>query len=76
MVRVGETGANGVTIISSDPPWMLRLGHDGGEYDYELFRRTYPGLEATPRSPGPTPGLKPVEPDTSEPPAESGREPN
>lgn len=66
-VRVGETGANGVTIISSDPPWKLRLGHGGGEYDYQLFERTYPGLDATPRSPGPTPGLKTVEPETSEP---------
>jgi hypothetical protein len=62
-VRVGEEGANGVTVIATDPPWSVRLGHRGGEYDIELFKRTFPGLEDEPEKPRPVPGLVKVEPE-------------
>jgi hypothetical protein len=35
---VGET-RNGVTVISIDGPWKVRLGHKGGEYDVDLLKR-------------------------------------
>jgi hypothetical protein len=62
-VRVGEEGSNGVTVISADPPWSVRLGHLGGEYEIELFKRTYPGFADAPHKPRPVPGLVEVQPD-------------
>ena len=37
-VRIGET-REGVTVISTSPPWSVRVGYAGGEYDVELFGR-------------------------------------
>jgi hypothetical protein len=65
-VRVGEEGTNGVSVISSDPPWTVRLGHRGGEHDLELFDRSQPGLEneaEKPKTQTRMPGLVPVESD-------------
>jgi hypothetical protein len=59
VVRMGEA-KEGVSVISTNPPWSARLGYSGGEYDVDLLQRTLPGLvsaadiEATP------PGLIPV----------------
>jgi hypothetical protein len=64
-VRVGEKGANGVTVIASDPPWTVTLGHGGGEYEIVLFERKHEGLEDRPRARGPTPGLVRVETEDS-----------
>jgi len=65
-VRVGEEGTNGVSVISSNPPWTVRLGHRGGEHDVELFDRAQPGLTEEPPTQGRMPGLVPVEPDDNE----------
>ncbi len=35
---VGEE-VDGVTVIASDPPWTVTLGHAGGEYEIPLFRK-------------------------------------
>ena len=69
-IRVGQIGSNGVSVIASDPPWTVRLGFRGGEHDVELFDRAQPGLDETPRTPRPMPGLVPVENnnETQEPP--------
>jgi len=62
-VRVGEEGSNGVTVISSSPPWEVKLGHGGGEFPVVLFERAQPGLDEKPRTPQHTPGLVPVKND-------------
>jgi hypothetical protein len=62
-VRVGEEGPNGVTVISSSPPWEVKLGHRGGEFPVVLFERAQPGLDEKPRGPQHTPGLVPVKDD-------------
>jgi hypothetical protein len=75
-VKVGEEGTNGVTVIASDPPWKVRLGHKGGEYDVQLFNRSYPGLSEEARGPTserPVPGLVLAE-DVKEEPQESAGE--
>ncbi len=62
-LSVGEE-QDGVKVISSDPPWTVRLGHSGGEYDIELFRRRHPGLDEDAPASGSRkgyPGLKIVE---------------
>ncbi len=38
-VSVGEE-SGGVTVIASNAPWSVTLGHDGGEYDIDLFKRS------------------------------------
>ena len=35
---VGEE-VDGVTVIASDPPWTVTLGHLGEEYEILLFRK-------------------------------------
>ena len=65
-VRVGEEGPNGVSVISSDPPWTVRLGHRGAEHDIVLFERSQPGLAEKPQTQPPMPGLVRVEPDDDE----------
>lgn len=35
-LRVGEEAA-GVTVIATTPPWKVRLGWSGGEYDIDLW---------------------------------------
>jgi len=65
-VRVGQEGSNGVSVIASDPPWTVRLGHRGGEHDIELFDRAQPGLTEEPPTQKPMPGLVPVESDDDE----------
>ena len=65
-VRVGEEGTNGVSVISSDPPWTVRLGHRGAEHDIVLFERSQPGLNEKPQTHQPMPGLVRVEPDDNE----------
>jgi hypothetical protein len=59
--RVGEEGSNGVTVISSDPPWEVKLRFRGGEFKIELFDRSYPGLDDRPPAQPPVPGLVRVE---------------
>ncbi len=58
---VGEE-VDGVTIIASDPPWTVKLGYGGGEYDIKLFEKKKlfkdQPRETTSRS---FPGLKRVE---------------
>jgi hypothetical protein len=66
-VRVGEKGPNGVTVVASDPPWTVTLGHGGGEYDIVLFDRKHEGLDEKPRARGPMPGLVQVESEEAEP---------
>ncbi|MHC4219059.1 MAG: hypothetical protein ACYSU7_11455 [Planctomycetota bacterium] len=56
-VRVGDEGSNGVTVIESNPPWSLKLGHGGGEFDIELFERSFPGLAEEAETPRPLAGL-------------------
>jgi hypothetical protein len=65
-VRVGEEGSNGVSVITSNPPWTVRLGYRGGEHDIVLFDRSQPGLAEEPQAPEPMPGLVRVEPDDDE----------
>lgn len=55
-LRVGEE-ADGITVISSDAPWKVKLGYRGGEFDQEIFKRIEPGLESQPRAQQGTPGL-------------------
>jgi hypothetical protein len=73
-VRVGEEGPNGVSVISSDPPWTVRLGHRGGEHDIVLFERSQPGLAEKPRAQRPLPGLVRVENDDDDETKEPGGE--
>lgn len=35
-LRVGEEGG-GVTVIATSPPWNVRLGWSGGEYDVDIW---------------------------------------
>jgi hypothetical protein len=76
-VRVGEEGPNGVTVVSSNPPWEVRLGYGGGEFPVVLFERAQPGLdEEPPPSSQYTPGLVPVkDDDQTKEPAGEGAEP-
>jgi hypothetical protein len=46
-VRVGEE-KDGLKVIASNPPWSVFVGHSGGEYEVELLKRTFPGLETDP----------------------------
>ncbi len=55
-LSVGEED-QGVKVLSCDPPWTVRLGHAGGEYDVVLLERSFPGFETTSREPQPTPGI-------------------
>ena len=65
-LRVGDEEKEGVTVIASNAPWSVTLGHAGGEYELPLFKRDFPGLETRPRAQRPTPGLVLVEgPDES-----------
>lgn len=59
-LKVGEEDG-GVKVIASDPPWSVRLGYRGGEYDVQIFKRRFPGLEGSPQARRPTPGLVLVE---------------
>jgi hypothetical protein len=65
-IRVGQEGSNGVSVITSDPPWTVRLGFRGGEHDVMLFDRSQPGLAEKPRAQVGMPGLVRVEPDDDE----------
>jgi hypothetical protein len=60
-LSVGEEG-QGVKVIATDPPWKVRLGHAGGEYDIELFRKIDLFKDSTPRAQTNFPGLKPAPP--------------
>ncbi len=62
---VGEED-NGLKVLSSDPPWSVRIGYGGGEYDVDLFKRTYPGLDDTPQARRAPPGLVIIEPSESQ----------
>ena len=62
-LAVGEQD-KGVSVISADPPWSVRLGYADGEYDLEIFKRKFPGLQNTaPTSKRSVPGLKVVKKD-------------
>jgi hypothetical protein len=37
-VRVGEE-RNGLRVLEANPPWSVRLGHKGGEYDVSIFEK-------------------------------------
>lgn len=61
--KVGEEH-NGVKVLSSSPPWSVRLAHAGGEYDVPLWTRwKADSLDQDWRSTkGSTPGLEVVSP--------------
>lgn len=58
-LSVGEE-SDGVTVIASSAPWSITLGHDGGEYDIDLFKRSSLFDGGPPRS-KPMVGLKIVD---------------
>ena len=61
-LRVGQEG-EGVKVIATDPPWTVRLGHAGDEYDVPLLERTFPDRHLIPpHAMGTIPGLRVVEP--------------
>ncbi len=65
-LRIGDEEKEGVTVIASNAPWSVTLGHADGEYELEIFKRKFPGLETSPQTQRPTPGLVLVEgPDES-----------
>lgn len=58
-LSVGEE-SDGVKVIATDPPWKVRLGHAGGEYDVELFKKIDLFKDNKPRAQRDFPGLKPA----------------
>jgi len=58
-ISVGEE-SDGVTVIASDAPWSVTLGHADGEYDIDLFKKHTLFDDVPPRS-TPLAGLKVVD---------------
>jgi hypothetical protein len=58
-LSVGEEG-QGVKVIAADPPWKVTLGHSGGQYDIELFKKIDLFKDNKPRAQRDFPGLKPA----------------
>jgi len=70
-LSVGEEG-QGVKVIAADPPWKVTLGHGGGQYDIELFKKIDLFKDNKPRAQRDFPGLKPA-PQGAPAPAPAGR---
>ncbi len=56
-IRVGDQ-REGITVLAANAPWSVRLGYERGEYDIDLFKRTFPGLLDSPRPTERVPGLR------------------
>ena len=56
-IQVGDQ-QEGITVLAANAPWSVRLGYERGEYDIELFARTFPGLLDSPRPAERVPGLR------------------
>jgi hypothetical protein len=59
-LAVGQEDPNsGVKLLSTNPPWSVKVAHKGGEYDVELFKNVFEpyfsGAKTTSRPP--LPGL-------------------
>jgi hypothetical protein len=68
-IRIGEERM-GVRVLSTSPPWSVRLAHSGGEYDVALWpkgnepffnsdwasQRSVPGIETVPQHTSADPG--------------------
>ncbi|MCH7847072.1 MAG: hypothetical protein IIB99_00370 [Planctomycetes bacterium] len=55
-LRVGEEGA-GVKVLASNPPWTVKLGYAGGEYDVPVFKNYQTEFSSSPLTERPTPGI-------------------
>ena len=59
-LKVGDTDSkSGVMLVSTNPPWSVHVTHKGGEYDIDLFKKSWEQFfngSATP-STSPIPGL-------------------
>jgi len=55
-LRVGEEGS-GVTVLASNPPWTVRLAHEGGEYDVPVFKNYQMEFSSNVLVDSPTPGV-------------------
>ena len=53
---VGEEGA-GVKVLASNPPWTVKLGYAGGEYDVPVFKNYQTEFSSSPLTERPTPGI-------------------
>jgi hypothetical protein len=59
-LKVGETDPkSGVLLVSTNPPWSVHVSHKGGEYDVELFKKSWEPFFNGDASPlrSPVPGL-------------------
>ncbi|MHC5023767.1 MAG: hypothetical protein ACYTGG_07635 [Planctomycetota bacterium] len=68
IVNTGET-KEGVTVLTTNPPWSARVGYQGGEYDVDLLLMTLPGLVAATDLDAEVPGLIPAASESETPPA-------
>lgn len=55
-LRVGEEGS-GVTVLASNPPWTVKLSHEGGEYDVPVFNNYQMEFSSNAVVTTPTPGV-------------------
>ena len=55
-LQVGEEGA-GVKVLASNPPWTVKLGYAGGEYDVPVFKNYQTEFSSSPLTERPTPGI-------------------
>lgn len=55
-LRVGEEGA-GVKVLASNPPWTVKLGYAGGEYDVPVFKNYQTEFSSNSLTERPTPGI-------------------
>lgn len=59
-VRLGQTGRNGVKVVEIRPPFTVKLGYSGGEYDVRLFTNIPVGTPWVQTASNPIPGTSPT----------------
>ncbi len=71
-IRVGQEPQEGITVLATNPPWSVTLGYQRGEYDIDVWKNDFPGIERSAPPSRPIPGLIEPAPETpTETPSES-----
>ncbi len=63
-IRVGQEPREGITVLATNPPWSVKLGYQRGEYDIDVWKTDFPGIERSAPPRQPIPGLVDATPPT------------
>ena len=63
-IRVGEEPREGITVLATNPPWSVTLAYQRGEYDIDVWKTDFPGIERSAPPRQPIPGLVDATPPT------------